>query len=448
MKLIFFTCLAVLSGCGCSSANELIHQNGKVKTQFSDLDNDVLYIIFYKLKWEEFLNVVQLNPRFHHIVHEVIRRKYKQIKQLRTRCTQFDVIPRFEMNQTQLEVHNIYIALNMLKYFGNSFSMIKFEYYDDLTATQINQISQYLNDYCTASVKTLELMLRHDLFRQFTKPFDSVENLTIKADFGRLNETRPLSEIFPRLRRLTVWSELPVNYSFIRCEFQQLEHFSFFVNDLRDTMNRENIRELIRQNPTIRSIEPKIFDPNLIEFIGHHLPNLENLTILDLGNDPIRLENVKNLKLIMSTIDSIDKISVPQLESLTIRFEQKNYNKFMDFLSNHAHRLHQLHVFNIFGSTLRDINVDARFASLTQLTEVTFDILLYNIGTENIVQFIENHRNLNRCTFLGDIIAEEDQQTLCEQLESEWNITSGSKFMSLERKHPNLEMMSSTNIVT
>lgn len=437
MQLVVLTFLVVLSGCGCSSGNETINQNVKVKTHFSDLNNDVLYIVFYKLEWEDFLNLVEVNSQFHYIVHEVIRRKYKQINQLRTRCTQFDVIPRFEMNQTQLEVHNIHIVLNVLKYFGNSFPMIKFEYYEDLTPTQIDQIAQYLNEYCASSVKKLELMLRQDLFGQFTKPFDSVEDLTINADFGRLNKTRPMSEIFPQLQRLTVWSERSVNYSFIRCEFRHLKHFSFYVNDLRDTMNRENIRELIRRNPAIRSIDARILDPNLIKFISQHLPILENLTILDLGNDSVRLENVKNLTIIMSTIDSIDNISVPRLQSLEIRFEHKNYHKFMDFLSNHAHRLRHLHVFNIFGSTLSDIDIDARFASLTNLTDVTFDILLYNIRTEVIVQFIGNHRKLHRCTFLGSFVTAYDQQTLREQLENEWDITFNSKSLSFERKlHP------------
>lgn len=442
MKLILLTFFAVLSSGGCSSGDNMNGTNGKVGTQFESLNDDVLYITFHMLEWDDLVSLVQINLRFEFIAREVVRRKYKQINQLRMRCTEYKMDSQIVAIRDQIEIYNMQLAMDMLKYFGGHFAMIKVEYYNDLT--KINLISQCLNEYCSKSLKNLDLTVTEDfnILETFTKPFDAVEELNIHSSIDEFSETIQLNELFPKLKRLTLGSDKAVNYSFIRSEFPNLEHFSFYVNNLRDVTNNENVRELIRKNPTIRSIQPQVRDRTLINFISKHLPNIESLTIFDLGNDAIHFEKMKSLSLLMPTIDSIDKISVPQLDSLKIRLELRNYNKFMNFLNN-CTQLRHLHVTDMTMTSLREFNVDARFASLTNLTDVTFDVSIHYLHADPIIQFIENRTKLNRCTFLGSLIQTSDLQVLRERLGSEWKIefTQTDKCLtaSFERKKPVLE---------
>lgn len=442
MKLVLSTLFAVLLSCSCSNGDDLNDPSAKVETQFEGLNNDVLYVIFHKLEWDDLVSLVQVNSRFEFIAHEVVRRKYKQIDQLRMRCTEYNIGSHIITNRNRLEIYNIHFALNVLKYFGDYFTMIKVEYYHDLT--KIGQISQYLNEYCSKSLQNLELIVTDDfnILETFTKPFDAVEELNIQSSVDEFSEAIQLNKTFPRLKRLTLKSDRAVNYSFIRCDFPSLEHFSIYVNNLRDVTNNENVRELIRRNPTIRSIQPQVRDWSLIIFISKHLSNVENLTIFELRNEALHFENIKNLAFLMPTIDSIDKISVPRLDSLKIRLELRNYDKFMAFLSNHT-QLRHLHVTDMSMSILRLFNEDTRFASLTNLTDVTLDVSIHHIHADPIIQFIENRSRLQRCTFLGSLIHTSDFQVLRERLGNEWQIDSTQTdkclTVSFERKHPLLE---------
>lgn len=124
MWLIFITFLAVLFSGSCSNENELIDQNGGIKTQFTDLNDDVLYIIFNDLKLNDLQNLAQLNSRFADIAYEVVRRKYRHFRlEISIKSSE----PQFDEDQNKYTIYDIQMALNVLKYFGNCFQVLKFD---------------------------------------------------------------------------------------------------------------------------------------------------------------------------------------------------------------------------------------------------------------------------------------------------------------------------------
>ena len=87
--------------------------------------------------------------------------------------------------------------------------------------------------------------------------------------------------------------------------------------------------------------------------------------------------------------------------------------------------------------------MDARFARLTNLTDVTLDVSIHYLHADPIIQFLENHSRLNRCTFQGSLIQTSDLQVLRERLGNEWYVdftqTDKCLTVSFERKHAVLE---------
>lgn len=426
MKLFVLIFLSVLLICGSSSANELSDSNIKLKTQFSDLNDDDFYIIFHYLECDDFPNVVQINSRLSDIATSVFRYKYRyhQLKITPKNTLQARVTEQFEEGQHQLTISDYQLAVNVLKYFGDIFQSVKFSY-DWLTQKiRVNQMTQHIGEYCSKSLKQLDLEMRHDLLEKFTDPFEAVEELTIRSRTSSFNQSIRLNDLFPKLRRLNLVSVDASNNTFINAEFPHLEHFSFHSCDVT---NNGNIRELIRRNPTIRSIEPQARDPSLIAYINQQLPHLENLTLFfDPGSDAVQFDNVRNLEIAsFETIDSLENLSMPRLESLKMVYKSIHLDEWMAFFRKHTQlqrlhirELHKVHIFN----PLR--NVDQFTADLLNLTDFTIDSFQHVVQNQidSIVAFLENHSKLTRCSFLQAEFNADRQRILRERLDNEWEM--------------------------
>lgn len=426
MKFILLSLLAVLSSFSCSSGNSLSDSNIKIKTQFSDLNDDVFYIIFNYLECEDFLNLVQINSTLSDIATNVFRYKYRLHQLKITAGNTFlaaRILQQFEDGQHQLAISNIPLAMNVLKSFGSIFQSVKFSYEWLTKNIYVNQMTQYIGEYCSKSVKQFDLDMRHDLLEKITAPFEAVKELTIRSRVSSFNNSIRLNDLFPQLRRLNLVSVDASNYSFLNDEFPNLVHFSFRSCGSDDIPNNKNIRELILRNPTIRSIEPQVRDTTLLQFINQQLPNLENLTIFNLAFDAIQFDSVKNLEIATGNIDSIAKLSVPRIESLKMVYRSIHSHKWMAFFKNHTQlrrlhirEMHRVHV----SQPLR--NVDEFTADLLNLTDFTIDSFQYVVQDQidSIVAFFAKHSKLKRCSFLEAEFSADRQRTLRERLGNEW----------------------------
>lgn len=360
MKLIFILFFALLLNCGCSSENE-INQNrygiesaqySEIITNFVDLNDDIVYLILDRLNLNALLSMVRVNSRYSDIADEVVRRKYRNYKiDIKTVFKTDGSRSIFNEGNNNVTIYDISFALDLLKYFGHYFRAINVHVYkENLELVDLTKIAQYLNKYCSKSLKQLQLeFIEHEILNEFTEPFEAVEELNIINEIYFQTEAKPLDELFPNLRRLIIYSRYDVNYNFINTELPRLEYFYINGDDQRElsVTNSENIRNLIRRNPTIRSLDLQLSKlPKLLTYINHFLPQLENLTLSDLHIDDerVQLKNVKKFELKVITnphivFSSIDKLSMPRLDSLNIGYPD-NSNEWISFFNRHPQIRH------------------------------------------------------------------------------------------------------------
>lgn len=436
MKLISLTFLAVLLSHSCSSGNDSLNQSGKVKTQFSDLNEDDLYIIFQYLELADLFNVIETHSDLSYVTGKVFHHKYR-FNRLEISTQNLDGFEQvikepFKEAPNLLTIHDVQLALKVLKHFGEYFQEIKFSYLYDLSEFNLNQITRLLNEKCSNSLIQLELEMRHDLLEKFTGPFAAVEDLTIGSRNVQFSEGIRLNDLFPQLKRLKLVLSKS-SYNFINSTFPNLEHFHIYTSETNH-LNDGNVRELIHKNPTIRSIEPLIRDSSLLEYISQHLPNVEHLTIYSALNGNFQFKNLKSLDFSFGDVDSIDKLSMPCLESLKFKYFPIQSSKWMAFFKNYT-QLRHLHFANTF-SMHRLRNLDELTADLEHLTEVTIEMIIDD-EIDPIAAFLSNHKELNRCSFPANVFQPEKQQILRERLEDQWIVDF--KIGSFQRKNTILD---------
>lgn len=441
MMLIGFVLFAVLCSCGISSGNESIDQNGEIKTQFNDLNSDVLYFIFYRLELTTLLKLAQVNSRSLDIAREVARRKYRHSK-LKILFDSSRTQTCHESGNDVITIYDLNLALDLLKNFGDCIQSLEFyRGCDDISDTDIDTFFESLNNYCSKSLIQLGIeFLQVDLFEKFTKPFEALKELTIYSRLDKFNETRPLNTLFPNLRKWDLFAVKVVNYTFHNSKFEHLEHLSITGDDQKYNRNIHFAKEMIRLHPTIRSVDIRIDDPTLVSFISQQQPNIENLTILRLGDDIVRLPSLKNLNFINSdenNFNLIEKLRMPRLESLNTYINLADTARWTQFFNNHT-QLRSLKIMQTFSinnpfGVLQ--NVDQITASLTHLTYMSFDV---QVESESLVRFIENHKKLNVCQLSGiQLFSDGDKQMIRERLRKEWVLDFDEPYF--QRKKPVLE---------
>lgn len=452
MNLILVHLIAVVLISCCSNGSKL-HSRGneietsskeEIETEFSALNYDVLYLIFSRLELTSLMSVVQTNSRNAEVVNDVIGGRYQNYRlDISTASENNGLLSLYEIND-KITVYDVPFALDVLKYFGHHFRGLIIQD-KNLELNDLMSISRFLIKYCQNSLEELQLKIKHhEILDKFSEPLPSVKDLNIHDMIKRdsVNMAMPLNELFPNLKRFTIYSWYCTNYSFINTKLLQLEHFSISGVNLQElsSNNNENIRKMIRKNPTIRSLELRIDDREIITLISKYLPKLENLKLLcfRIGNDLVQLKMVKRFELTGYNIrfSSIDKLLMPHLESLKMSFDPEDSVELMSFLNKHL-QLRQLSLTDSrYLVNEPSIQINELTANLKHLTDVTVGIFDY-FGINPIVEFIENHPKLNRFQFAMGIFTTEQERTLRQRYQNEWNIEEfrmDFKGLSFKRK--------------
>lgn len=323
-SIIFLTFLAVLFGCICSSGNELVDRNGVAKTQLSELVDDVFFITFPHLELKDLMNLVEADSRLSRIAGLEVHFRYRNDRKLQ--IYYFDSHSGIYDTRNFINIHGVQMSLNMLKFFGQCFQSIIFTSDPNTEMNNLDRFIDYISKYCSTSLKALHLDMRHDLLEKFTKPMEALEELKIQLETETFSVTIRMNEIFPKLRQLNLFAFECSNFLFYQQRIFTLHPF-FPIDDV----NNENVRELIRKNPTIQSICALVKDPEMVKFINQHLPNIETLTILDVGIYPLVFENLKNLTFFSGNIDAIYNLTIPRLVILTMKYNDRYSSKWMEF---------------------------------------------------------------------------------------------------------------------
>lgn len=401
---------------------------------FTDLNLDCLYLIFDRLDLVELVNMASITPQYASIAASVFRQKYSD-HQLAIRCNKpemlYQKIP-YGISDGSINIYDLKLYQNILKYFGNNLRKINIS--NGLVLENDLEIANRLtNEYCSKTVRELNLnFLSKNELHQYTTPFSGVEKLicTISSD---INGTWTLNQLFPNLQQLEVLLTSDMNISFIDNQLPHLKQLKLGIS--ADSFERkQQIEGMIRKNPQIRSIEIIGLNIGLVKVISEVIPNIENLTIPNVGihnMNSIQFGSVKNFALYSNDFSSLEKLSFPHLETLKI-FPPFHSENLIAFFKRHQH-LKRLHLM-LCPQTSR-VNLEELTADLPNLVELV--VQNHDISSQTIIRFIESHDNLMKFQFSKHQIENEVEQTLRRRFEMDWNIresNSSEEALLFERK--------------
>lgn len=215
MNFVFLLLFAVLlSSCTLrTSASDDIdasnngNQPKRNKLKFTDLNDDVLYLILEKTSLT--LNLLKAIPSgtislVAVAVYRKIYRNYKvefYIDKMNYQLKEFHV----DDDRNYIKICTCEAVQQFMKHFGDGIRTLQFntQLFDKEKAVII---SQYINKYGRKSINNLDLgLIRKNSFMKFIVPFEEVEELSINIDKPYEQEIRTgnlrLNQQFPKLRR-------------------------------------------------------------------------------------------------------------------------------------------------------------------------------------------------------------------------------------------------------
>lgn len=420
MSPISFVILALLaSNCYSSDVDSS-------EVNLVDLDEKALYVIIKQLNFTDTLNVAKTHPTLSDVANDVFRDK-KSAYELQISGHSIFSRPMRDYNfnlSGPIHVNNFPLTLNILKHFGRSIGKIVIDY-QYFFVPERKTITKFLREYTSKSVKQLELnSVDRNVLNEFTLPFKALEQLSITYDAVRAGLSRRWNKLFPQLQRLSVHVYSKSGFSLIDCEFPHLKHLSLHVDKI--AWNKTNhIEELIEKNPTVERFQlGGYYTPELMKHVIEHLPHIEHLALYswNIGNDSIQFTNVKDLIVRTSNAQTIDKVKLPQLDALEMSYFPDHTEKWIEFFNGHA-QLTRLRIVESFTSHALPLNEFT--ANLPNLIDVT---LLYTteISIDNIITFIDNHKNLQKLRIAHQILSSKFQanaKTLRDRYSKDWTIT-------------------------
>lgn len=186
-----------------------------------------------------------------------------------------------------------------------------------------------------------------------------------------------------------------------------------------DVGNRgEQIKDLIRKNPQIRSIRCHYFPIDYLKDINELLPQLEKLSVydFDLKNEMVHFENVKQLVSQHKRPFSINQLVFARLDTIDMVYADEVFGTWMEFFGHHQ---------NVTKLILRCNSADARLVELVGALPNLHEIELKlendcSIMANTIIQIVQNHDQLMKFTFPMDEHSEPEIEKIQKQLANEW----------------------------
>lgn len=417
------------------------HRNAVDKTKFTDLNVDVLYIIFEHLDIADLLTVFKANLTNTHssVAMNTFRRTYRDYNIILMRAYPDDEFHNDELYQdeahlNQIKIYKFPAALNLLQHFGCMIHKIEIQN-QCIEANDSAVISRFINEYTRDSLTHLKLgYIKFDTFEYLRGPFPNVVNLSITFDSEPIKtQVNKLNDIFPNIRLLELSLHSDIDYSFIDCKFPRLERL---ILDVQSTAWKRAYRfiSLMKQNPQIRSAEIERFPPDAVKYLDKLLPNVDTLTlyIFNDNNETVHFSHVKHFTLYTENRRFIENLSFSHLESLAIEYIPVLFDTWMRFFEKH-NDLQRLNLREVF---LRpNIHLPEFTAGLNDIVEVNMQYTTHD-RIKDIIQFVRSHEKMMKfqCTDYG--FTQDELETLRNCLEKEWTIEDAGEGigLSFERK--------------
>lgn len=413
----------------------------KNRLEITDLDVDVLFVIFQNLGFMDLLNLAETNSTLSLMADEIFRKRNYEI--IISDCN------RVNEDERRIEITGIAMISNVFKYFTLTNIDVKNLY---IEANISALVSQYINEYARGTLRRLKLTgTKEDTFEQFTIPFEELKEFSFsisKSEFRPSN--LPLNQLFPKLRILNITFASKADLSYVVCKLPYLDYLNVHIQTETARSQAHQIEAFLCKNSHVRNIEILMAPKHLISLslrkISELLPNIEflKLNTLVLSDEPAHFNHVKHFVLDDNYPRSVNHVTFSCLESLTMKYYSSSYGEWNHFFRQNSNltRLNML-IVTTDGDTSNSIALMGLATGLLNLVEMKIRSFR-SINVRMIQKFIENHPRLMKLQFEGPIsgISSYEQKDLDDfqkQYENEWHIQSCEVFtdlrgLSMERK--------------
>lgn len=394
--------------------------NGRNNVKITDLDMDSLYIIAEMLDFMDFLHLVQLDRKLSYVATETWRRKYNTISIVR--ADYIDKYYRRQFNEKpgkRVELHNFSLIKDILKHFGCVLKRCSVAGHN-IKPDRAPIVSEYINRYASNSLEYLSMgPIREDTLQKFTQPFNELKELSL--DVYELKQIKTgnlsLSQMCPKLKKLTMFFDTDVDYSYFAEELPHMDDLYVAISD-RARNQSHQIEEFLRLNSQIKTCYVQYAPHGFVEAVAKFLPNILNLTLLHVGNDTAHFEYVTHFEMLTYDPIHVERITFSNVESLKLRYAQVNFNSWIEFFHNNQN-ISKLHMFLWYDDNV--VPLVELTAELPNLIEMKFDSSS-PVSVDTIIQFIENHEKLMIFQFTIAKFELDDFNMLRVRFENEWRI--------------------------
>ena len=451
----------------CSNENSLYFQSNEDdnKTNFTDLNDDCVFLILEQLNFDDLLNMAQINGKFSTLTADEFRRKYSRLQIVIRDVTPFPngpnelsnvgmkidagtieqinkyvsnrpiKSPNIKVSKTEIEVENGDQILNIFKHFGHLIKRFTSITFSSTLPLKSELIGKLVSKYSSESLVEVEFVHGPEkMLKHITKPLINVESVTLRGNYENFNRrTIRLDNLFPTVHRLNF--DTLNNFDFAPFDYHMphLEHI--FMHKI--ALNRGSaIPALFMKNPQIRSIDFYRVDPEFIRNVNFHLPQLETIKLshFELRSGSIRIKNVTTFVTDFGHFTSPLNLHFPRLQTLhVVDYRSERFAEWFHFLNEHNHlRYLYFKHFNMDDQQFQQLT-----ANLTNLVEISLEYrteLIHRnqaLSSNVIVEFLRSHNKVEQLNVIN--FPEHCEDELQEQLEHGWNTRIVSGGLHFER---------------
>lgn len=409
-------------------------RNDTHRVKFNDLVIDVLVLILdYLSDPLSFWNLADVYPNLFPVIAVEFQRKFHQITVIKL-YDRNEKDYSYQKSTQGLSLYGSDLILKTFKKFGSVMSQVTISW--NTQSYFASDVFKAINKYGSESLKFLGLTKpKWVALRNFTVPFQNVEELSLICPEGIDSGPLPLNDLFPKLQRMNLDTLSPVevmsswwysgSYEFINCKYPNLEFLNLNVGELY-----RGIEGFLRNNQQIHIVEIGYFRKHSLRLLSEELlPNISNLTlrINDVGRDQIEFSNVKHFHLHTSPDDRSEhypvRLRFPRLESLRIELSDRKYGRYTEFIQNHPH-VTRLQLAS--STSVLERMTDA----FSNLNEVIFS---GELSVDHIQRLITSLKNLERIQF--SIRSREILRSYRAKFEAKWQIKKSQLDPFVDKYH-------------
>lgn len=401
---------------------------------------DVQYLMFENLELSDLLSLSQTSQRFSILTEEIFMRKHSN-KLFRLFRPERDEKRKLYDLSDLIIVINYDTILKLLKTFGRLIKNIELlcgsSHEENMT-----ELSASINLNCADTLIEINIDSDHeDLFAGMTKPFRKLKVFSMRGLVENLgSDTLSFNELFPAIRRLKLGNIVQIsNKSCIDVSFEHLEYLDVRVQNygLVKELNSEDVEKLLRKNPQIQSILLRNAKRRLLELTSQILPNIADIhlisydnTISD-GDHEIIFENLTNFTASFRSQDRYENVTFRNLTELHTGISIFPNDEILNLITFVRRNPNLKRLFIDWGFIYHG-NIQQLSQAQLNIEEITMKIL--SVKEEHIINFIRNCEHMKKITVNDDVCHYINIETLRDQIEDKWIITTHEKRLVFTRR--------------